>query len=287
MEQLENGGGGSRPRVAVLGAGYVGLAAARDLAAGGADVWTVGRRERTAEPGITHVSWDLAGAGGGLPAALPAALDAVVLCVAPGGAGDTYEATYPPAARAAAHLARETGAGALVYTSSTGVYGGRDGQWVTEDSPLLGDGAGNHALRRAEDTLLGSGLAGVTVLRVAGIYGPGRDPRSRYARPEALPWQGRCWVNLAHRDDIVAAIRLAAAYRGPARALNVADGSPAQARDVATWCATARGLDPSGLAFTGTDAPARANQRVAVAALLACGWRPCYPSYREGFARGL
>jgi nucleoside-diphosphate-sugar epimerase len=99
--------------------------------------------------------------------------------------------------------------------------------------------------------------------------------------------RGAYWVNLAHRDDIVGAVLGAMHHEGDARVLNVADGAPAQAADIARWLATSAGRDASALVFDGDGVPARSNQRVANAALLATGWRPEYPSFREGFARGL
>lgn len=276
-----------RGRVAVLGAGYVGQAVAEAVAAAGGQAWTVSRHGREGRPGVVHVAADLgAGERFAPPPGLPARLDAVVLAVAP-GAGGTYAGTYPPAARAALALAEAAGAAALAYTSSTGVYGGRDGNWVDETSPRDGAGPGNEALREAEDILLASGRAGTTVLRVAGIYGPGRDPRPRYADPARLPLRGEYWVNLAHRDDIVAAILRVLGHRGGPRALNVSDGSPSTAADVARWCASGRGEDPARLSFTWDGEPSRSNQRVDNRRLVAEGWRPSFPSFREGFARGL
>jgi len=271
-------------RIAVLGAGYVGSAVARQLADRGDMVWAVRRRERPPEPGVTWLSGDMTG---GPVTGLPESLDAVVLAVAPSGPRDGYERTYPPAARAAAALARASGATSLVYTSSTGVYGERDGGWVDETTVLRGEGPGNRALIEAEQLLLTAGLSGVTVLRVAGIYGPGRDPRPRFAVPGQLAMRGESWVNLAHRTDIVAAIVGALDHHGAPRVLNVADGAPAQAADIARWLATSAGRDADALTFDGEGTPARSNQRVATAALLGTGWRPQYPSFREGFARGL
>jgi len=264
--------------IAVLGAGYVGMAAAAALAGAGARAWAVARRPNEAPPGVTCLAADL---GAGPPAGLPARLDAIVLTVG-GGAADTYAATYPPAARAAVALAEATAARSLVYTSSTGVYGGKNGEWVDERSPRSGSGPGHAALCEAEDLLLSSGLAGVTVLRVAGIYGPGRTICPRYADPSRLPLRGGCWVNLAHRDDIVAAIRLALGHRGAPRVLNVCDGAPATAAEVARWCAGSRGEDPDALVFSCDDPPSRSNQRVSPATLAGLGWRPRYGSFRDG-----
>lgn len=274
----------SNLRIAVLGAGYIGLATARACRAAGASVWAVRRRAQASEAGIIFVAGDLASSD--IPG-LPGALDAIVLTVAPSGDTANYGQTYPVAARTAVALARATGARAVVYTSSTGVYGGHDGAWVDESTPRRGGGPGNAALVEAEDALLGAGLDGVTVLRVAGIYGPGRDPRGRYSQPGLLPMRGEYWVNLAHQADIVAAITMALSHAGAPRVLNVSDGSPAMAAEIARWCAAAQGRDPAMLVFDGQAAPSRSNQRVSNAALVATGWQARYPSFREGFKAGL
>lgn len=271
-------------RIAVLGAGYVGSAVATQLAGRGDMVWAVRRRERPAEAGVTWLRGDVTG---GAIAGLPASLDAVVLAVAPSGALDGYERTYPPAARAAVALARASGAKALVYTSSTGVYGERAGGWVDERTEVRAEGPGNRALIEAEQLLLTAGLPGVTVLRVSGIYGPGRDPRPRFGHAGQLAMRGEYWVNLAHRSDIVGAILGALHHRGDPRVLNVADGAPTQAAEIARWLATQAGRDADALMFDGEGVPVRSNQRVSTAALVSTGWRPEYPSFREGFAHGL
>lgn len=271
-------------RVAVLGAGYVGAELARTLAAGGAQVVAVRRRAVAPEPGIQWLAADL---GAPLPLSLPRELDAIVLAVAPGGTRDSYAATYPPAAAAALALAHRTGARRVIYTSSTGVYGGEEGELITEASPRRGSGPGNGSLIEAEDRLLDAGQSGVTVLRVAGIYGPGRDPRARFLESAALPMRGEYWVNLAHRSDIVRGIQQVLQYDGPPRALNLADGAPAQAADIARWLAAARGADPARLTFGNEAMRSRSNQRIDSSALQAEGWVPRFPSFREGFADGL
>lgn len=271
-------------RIAVLGAGYVGSAVVRQLGARGDTAWAVRRREQPPEPGVVWLRGDVTS---GTVAGLPASLDAVVLAVAPSGPHDAYERTYPPAAKAAVALARASGARALVYTSSTGVYGERHGGWVDERTELRGEGPGNRALIEAEQLLLTSGLPGVSVLRVAGIYGPGRDPRPRFESTGQLAMRGEYWVNFAHRTDIVTAVLGAVDHHGVPRVLNVADGAPTQAAEIARWLATQAGRDPEALMFDGEGVPVRSNQRISTAALLSTGWRAEYPSFREGFQRGL
>jgi nucleoside-diphosphate-sugar epimerase len=217
---------------------------------------------------------------------MPEVLDVVVLTVAP-SSGDGYDETYPPAAAAAVALAKRHGARRLLYTSSTGVYGGRGGEWVTESSARRGEGPGNAALIAAEDILLAAGFGGTRVLRVAGIYGPGRDPRARLRNAAALPQRGEYWANFAHRDDIVGAMRHLISVDVPDHVFNVCDGAPARAAEIAQWLSAAAGSDPAALTFGNAEQRSRNDQRVSAAALVATGWAPIYPSFREGFARGL
>jgi nucleoside-diphosphate-sugar epimerase len=264
-------------RVVILGAGTIGLQLARRLIDRGDEVVAVRRAPGSAQPGLTWLAADLQRFDAGL---ITGPVDAVVLTIAP-GAGDSYAATYPPAARTAVELARRHGARQLIYTSSTGVYGEREGGVVTEESPRRG---GPAELLDAEDLLLGAGLAGTTVFRVAGLYGPGRDPRPRYRDPALLPSGGRHWVNLVHHEDVAAALEHALAWSGPPRVLNLSDGAPTLARDVCLNLAAVEGRSPETLVFPETAPSARSNQRVDVTALRASGWAPKYPSFREGFS---
>lgn len=99
----------------------------------------------------------------------------------------------------------------FIYISSTGVYGPAGGDWVDEltgTNPLR---EGGKASLAAEQALAGHPIASQSIiLRLAGIYGPGRIPyldRLRAGEPIAAPNQG--WLNLIHVDD-AAAIVLAA-----------------------------------------------------------------------------
>ena len=117
----------------------------------------------------------------------------------------------------------------VVYISTTGVYGDRAGEWVDEDTPAS-PGA-DRARRRldAETALLEWGRrAGVpvVVLRVAGIYGPGRLPVDRLRRGEpVLRERESGFTNRVHIHDLVR-VCVAAGERGDAGIYNVSDGSP-------------------------------------------------------------
>lgn len=272
-------------RIAVLGAGYVGRAFAIAADRCGHAVTAV-RRGTSVESGTT-VNWCSGDFVSGPVDGLPTQLDAVVLTVAPSRTTDGYDETYPPSAAAAVALARSTGASTLLYTSSTGVYGGRDGEWVREDHGRRGVGPGNAALIAAEDVVLNSALPRATVLRIAGIYGPGRDPRGRLSNASTMPQRGQYWVNLAHRDDIISVLLHTLQLPTPPRILNVADGTPTRAADAARWLASASGRDPDSLVFGNDEERSRNDQRVGIELLMSTGWAPAYASFREGFTTGL
>jgi nucleoside-diphosphate-sugar epimerase len=125
-------------------------------------------------------------------------------------------------------------------------------------------------------------------LRLAGIYGPGRHHLLEQVRLGSVAGRGDHRLNLAHRDDICAAIWSAFAAE-PAIAneiFNVADGAPERKEVVAAWLAER--LHVAAPVFTGAPAGGRravTPDRIISNARLkaALGWRPRFPSYREGY----
>jgi nucleoside-diphosphate-sugar epimerase len=214
----------------------------------------------------------------------------VLVTAAPNEAGDPVLAQYA-AAIAAAPALRWIG-----YLSSTVVYGDRAGAWVDEDtavSPVQARGRrrveAEHAWARFADRYA------VDIIRLAGIYGPGRstfdDLRAGRARRMVKP--GHHFGRI-HRDDIAMAV-VAAMRQGRApgrRVLNLVDDEPSESATVVTEAAALLGVAmPPQIAFA--DAlPAMSpmarsfwadNRKVASAktkAALGLVWR--YPTYREG-----
>lgn len=282
-------------QVALFGAGYIGTALARVLLERGLQVVALTRNlERAAElsaVGARVVVADLAS---------PAwhgeigSVDGVVNCVSSGGGGpDGYRHSYVEGARSILQwLGRVKPPEALVYTSSTSVYP-QHGGVVDEESPT--DAATGNALflLEAERLMAGAHARGLTrracVLRLAGIYGPGRHHLLDQLRAGhgALPGRGDHRLNLAHRDDIVAALLLAL-EKGPegATILNVADDAPSPKAEVVAWLATRLGVPVPG--FSGVGVPGRraetpdrtvSNRRIKQV----LGWRPRYPDFRAGY----
>lgn len=132
----------------------------------------------------------------------------------------------------------------IVYISTSGVYGDCAGQWIDEDAPLRP--ISPRARRRLDAELALAEWAGdFVILRVPGIYGPGRLPLERLqkqlpvVRPEESPF-----TNRIHSEDLAGAALHAAAYGKRGAAYNISDGNPTTMCDYFTRCAVLLGLSP-------------------------------------------
>jgi len=121
----------------------------------------------------------------------------------------------------------------FIYISTTGVYGPAGGEWVDELTPPDPQRDGGRASLAAEQALAAHplGKRGV-ILRLAGIYGPGRIPFLSDLRAAApIPATTAGHLNLIHVDDaaavVLAAARCPAFDDGP-RVYCVSDGRPVQ-----------------------------------------------------------
>lgn len=265
--------------VLIIGCGYVGRrTAARWLAAGKrVAALTRGNAEALRELGITPIVGDVLDLGSlqSLPQAATV-LHAVGLDrtsaksmreVYVNGLANVLEAIPRPER--------------FVFISSTSVYGQTDGSWVTEQSPTEPREDSGQVVLDAERLLRGK-LPEATVLRFAGIYGPGRLLRKQ-ALLKGEPLVGDCekWLNLIHVNDGVEAILAAEAQAPPGATFNVADGEPVSRRDFYTFWA--RVLNAPEAQFDHRPEPGTANRRIAnAAAQEQLGWRPRFASYREG-----
>jgi nucleoside-diphosphate-sugar epimerase len=284
-------------RLVILGCGYVGAAVARRARAAGLQVDALTRNPTRAaelwELGVNAVVADLA-TDAWHDRIAPGA-DLVLNCVSAGGGGlDGYCRSYVEGMHSLAAWARRGPVGTVAYTSSTSVYPQSGGVVVDETALTEGAGEAGRILLEAEAVLRGAG-ASVRwfILRLAGIYGPGRHHLLDQVRAGTLEiaGDGLHHLNLAHRDDISMAI-LAAFAASPAlhdEIFNVVDDTPTPKAEVVRWLAVQVGQPAPR--FAGGPASGRCGfstppDRLISSARLksALGWRPQYPSFREGYA---
>lgn len=274
--------------VLVAGCGYVGTALGRRLAAAGHVVHGLRRDPSGLPPQVRPIAADL-GDPASLDRALPDAVELVAYtAAATGSSAAQYVDAYVRGTRnlLEALARRRAPVRRVVFTSSTGVYAQDAGEWVDESSDAAPAEATGRALLEGERIVLSGPFPGA-VLRLAGIYGPGRtrlldDVAAGRARRPPAPR----WTNRIHRDDCAGAIaHLLAAAASPAVTLGV-DHEPADLADVQAWLAERLGVPAPPLADD-DDASRRARpggKRCSNAALLASGYRFEFPTFREGYS---
>ncbi len=143
-------------------------------------------------------------------APLVAANDTILVSVAADSI-DHYENAYLHTAQALRHLAVEMEMPKrLIYTSSSSVYGDHHGRWVDEESDLIATTEHAKILIEAEKTYHSLSELGwhVCILRLAEIYGPGRElsKKVKDAHGRALPGTGNQFTNMVHQTDCANAI---------------------------------------------------------------------------------
>ncbi len=121
----------------------------------------------------------------------------------------------------------------LIYISSTGVYGDQDGDWVDESTPCHPDREGGQATLEAEQVLQTHPLGScAVVLRLAGIYGPQRVPRSEMLKSgEPIGVDPDSFLNLVHVDDVVEVVNLVGQQASTPNLYLVSDGHPVRRGD--------------------------------------------------------
>ncbi|AFO59330.1 SDR family oxidoreductase [Natrinema sp. J7-2] len=285
-------------KVAILGCGYVGIELGRQLASRGHEPIGVRRSaegvERIAAAGFEGVRADITDRD-----ALTAVpdVDAIVFAASSGGRGaEAAREVYVDGLRTAVEAfgERENTPDRLVYTSSTGVHGDHDGDWVDEETPLEPTTEKTAVLAEAERIALELpeeyGFDG-TVARYAGLYGPGRYRLERYL--DGPVTEG--YLNMVHRDDAAGAVRyLLTEHLARGAVVQVVDDEPAAKWAFADWLADECGVEQppkrtkaERLADDDLSEAGRrrilTSKRCSNETLRALGYEFAFPTYREGY----
>jgi nucleoside-diphosphate-sugar epimerase len=282
-------------RVLIIGCGYLGLPLGAELVRLGHEVFGLTRsgcadaalRERGLRPLVADITRrkDLEN--------LPLPFDWVVNTASSsqGGAED-YRRIYLEGARNVLQWLEASPPKKLVYTGSTSVYGQTDGSLVKETSTTEPANELGRVLLAAEELLLEATRAKkvpALVLRVAGIYGPGRGHLfQQLLKGQArIPGRGQRLVNMIHRDDAAAAIITALKSGRPGEIYNVCDDEPVPQIHFFRWLSETLGLNMPPFVSEEDAAPrkrALTNKKVSNRKLrmeLGCPLR--YPTFRQGY----
>jgi len=285
-------------RVLIVGCGYVGLPLGAELVRLGHEVFGL-RRSASSENelkavGIRPLLGDVTRPE--TLAQLPRDFDWVVNCVAAGGDADNYRQVYLHGTRNLIEWLAPNAPKKFVYTSSTSVYGQNDGSQIKESSPTEPLAETANILLETEKLLLAAVQEKkfpAVILRVAGIYGPGRGHWfKQYLKDEArIEGDGSRLLNMIHRDDLTGCIIAALKNGRPGEIYNAADDEPVSQLHFFQWLAQA--LDKP-LPTAGPENPDElrkrglTNKRVSNRKLkMELGHQFKYPNFRKGYSAEL
>jgi nucleoside-diphosphate-sugar epimerase len=284
-------------RALIVGCGYVGMALGRRLAQQGHQVFGMRRspeaQAEVASAGIRFVRGDISNPESF--SQIEPAFDWVINLVSSSKGGiEEYRKVYVEGNRNLLRWLEAKPPKMLLYTSSTSVYAQTDGSVVTEESPAEGSSETSRLLVEAEKILLDAALDRcfpALVLRVAGIYGPGRGHMyQQFLMGQArLIGDGERLLNMIHLEDLVDLIIAALAQGRAGELYNAADDHPVPEREFYEWLAT-RLQRPMPPAASPEQVAARkrglTSKRVSNEKIKAhTGYWFLYPTFREGYGK--
>ena len=269
-------------RILLAGCGDLGERVAQRLRAHGDEVWAL-RRQPPAR-GMHGIHWlrgDLTD-----PASLrelPAGITRLVYLPAPATRDKAaYRAIFVDGLRHLLDALDRRKLARVLFVSSSAVYGEHDGDWVDEATPTDPPGFNGAVLLEAEQWLAEQSLPS-TVLRLAGLYGPGRLQLVERLRAGQLrvPRETPHWANRIHVDDAAAAIAHLLQLKSPQPLYLGVDDTPMLLDELYDFLAA---LIDAPLPAEGAAPAGVGSKRLRNARLRASGWAPQWPDAREGYA---
>lgn len=270
------------PRALIAGCGYLGRAVADLLTANGWEIegWTMSAESARELSLAGHSAHNVDISDEKDVGAHESRFDAAIHCASTrGGDVDAYRRVYLDGARS---LLKHFGDAPFLFISSTSVYAQTTGEWVSEESPAEPKHETGKILCESEELVLGSNG---TVVRLAGLYGPGRSALLRkFLNGEArLDPENDRFMNQIHRDDAASALQFLLRVGSVGQIYNLADNQPTLLSECYRWLATKLNRP---MPVVGTSQSKRkrgdSNKRVSNGKLRTIGWAARYPTFADG-----
>lgn len=182
-------------------------------------------------------------------------------------------------------------AASIAYLSTTGVYGDLKGGWAFEWSPVAPGSARAKARVVAENQWRDASAGRARIVRLPGIYGPGRSPldRVRDGSAQRVIKPGQVFSRV-HVDDIASGLEALIAHPDAPGVFHLCDDLPAPPQDVTAFAAELLGLpvppdvaiEDAGLSAMALSFYAECKRVSNARAKAALGWRLRHPTYRDG-----
>ena len=267
-------------RVLIAGCGDVGNVLATALLQDGHTVYGLKRDISTLPDGVQPIGADLLN-----PATLidlPVDIDSLIFMPTPASRDQaSYEAIFIQGWKNLWAGLKQS-PDRVLMVSSTAVYGEDQGGIVDEETGPDPTRFNGKVLLKMEQ-LAGRCTENLVVVRISGIYGPGRERLIRLATSDGLEVQQTppYFTNRIHRDDAAAVLKHLLAIERPEALYLATDDQPAPRYEVVEWLAKIQGnASPKGL----VDENASRGKRVSNRRLRDSGFNLTYPDYKAGYA---
>ena len=278
-------------KITILGCGYLGRALAECSMKIGWEVTSFTRNPETAEC-LSQIGVQKVVVGNlqdsDWHTNLDPEQDYVVNCVgASAPSPEGYRLSYVQGLRSIKKWLKDDRKTKVIFTSSTSVYPQTDGELVDESSTNDGVSERGEILLEAERVCLelNAEQRRSFVLRLAGLYGPGRHLLiDKVKRGEQLTGSGNRILNLIHRDDAVQAIIEILKHEDPITpgVFNVSDNEWVTRNEIVEWIAKHLKLPSPG--FQNLRPDSSPNRKVSSERIRKeTGWSPVYSSFRQAY----
>ncbi len=189
-------------RIAIIGCGWLGLPLAEQLTANYIVKGSTTRREKMSQLEQLRIQSFLFKAGVENKTHIEALfeVDQLIITLPPSSRNPALLETYPERIQQILDYAKRGTVKRVFFTSSTGIYP-NSSDWVYEHMPIVAETPKQHILLSAENKVQDSGISYV-ILRLAGLFGPGREPAHWYTGRENVPG-GLTPINMVHQSDVI------------------------------------------------------------------------------------
>lgn len=269
--------------VVIAGCGDVGTEIGLRFAGAGRRVRGIRRSADMLPAAIEPMAWDFSRE----PPPIPSDTDLVIIATsADNRSEEAYRNAYVNSLR---HVLDGIGSECeaepkVLMLSSTAVYDVNDGGWVDEQTPAAPRSATGRILLEAEQ-LLHERHPQAMVLRLAGLYGPGRMRLPKQVQSGAARVSKSVhFTNRIHRDDAAAAVvHLTGSVEAAGNCYIGVDEEPVDRTEVLQFLAGEMGARLTAEEATAGEELSTTGKRCSNALLKSTGFRFKYPTYREGY----
>ncbi|MBL4827632.1 MAG: SDR family oxidoreductase [Spongiibacteraceae bacterium] len=275
-------------KVLLVGCGDIGVPLGLLLRDLGAEVWGLRRNPAVLPKEIQAIKGDVTNLES-LNNVRKVSFDYVVVTLTPADFSDeAYQKVYVQGLKnLLALLAQKQFSGHLLFISSTSVYHQSDGSWVDENSPVAPTSFSGRRLLEAEQVLEASAIAS-TVVRFAGIYGPGRRRLiEQVLAGSGCTKQPALYTNRIHRDDCVGFLAHLVVRHCDGGVLDKryigVDNKPATLWSVKRWLAAQLGVNADAMECL--QQTRRASKRCSNQRMLSSGYQLLHPDYQSGYKK--